>query len=465
MKQILLTTLAFLFASTAFAQVADSTGKGQIRYNQYGVPVNRTPLFSEERNGVLVFESKNEDYKIWFDSRVQVDGAAFFGENEDYDPIGNGVSIRRARFAIKGQVTKDWYGEVDLDFANGILELKDAYLMYSGVKNLEFQAGNFKEGFSMESTTTSRYLPFMERPMVVQTFAPSRHIGAQVKTNLNWFMATAGVFFQAVEDAEIRTNVADNNKDYGRGAGYSVTAKMVAMPFYEDSHKGLHIGLAGSYRTPKSDMATSEFGGVRYSTRTATSINRKKYLDTDVIRDVHHDLLYGAELAGYFGGLRMQGEYIGNITYLNNPVATVSGETSRLNFSGWYAQAGYLLFGGQQRYNTHDGEFTQPSRGRGWGDLELLFRYDYLNLNCAPVYGGSGQNYSAGLNYYVNNNVKIMLNYMYSDHDRYANGKGKLLVGHDASGAPTKDYTKVVEAPGKAGVDYHTLSVRFEIDF
>ncbi|MCZ2416174.1 MAG: hypothetical protein LC132_01290, partial [Burkholderiales bacterium] len=302
-------------------------------------------------------------------------------------------------------------------------------------------------------------------PMVVQTFAPSRHIGAQLKTNLNWFMASAGVFFQAVEDAEIRTNVEDNNKDYGRNSGYSVTAKVVAMPFYQDSNKGLHIGLAGSYRTPKVDMAPSEYGGVRYSTRTATSINRRKYLDTDVIRDVHHDLLYGAELAAYFGGLRMQGEYIGNITSLNNPVATVNGETSRLYFSGWYAHVGYLLFGGKQRYNTNDGEFTQPSRGRDWGDIEILFRYDYLTLNSAPIYGGSGQNYSAGLNYYINNNIKIMLNYMYSDHDRFANGKGKLLVGHDASGAPTKDYTKVVDSPRTAGVDYHTLSVRFEIDF
>ncbi|HNR28560.1 MAG TPA: hypothetical protein PKL12_08260, partial [Bacteroidales bacterium] len=64
MKHILLTALAILLASAAFAQVADSTGKEQIRYNQYGVPVNRRPLFSEERNGVLVFESRNEDYKI-----------------------------------------------------------------------------------------------------------------------------------------------------------------------------------------------------------------------------------------------------------------------------------------------------------------------------------------------------------------------------------------------------------------
>ncbi|HPV88197.1 MAG TPA: hypothetical protein PKU85_03165, partial [Bacteroidales bacterium] len=103
MKHFLLTTLAFLLATAAFAQVADSTGKDQIRYNQYGVPVNRAKLFSEERNGILVFESKNQEYQLWLDSRVQIDGAAFFGQNKDYDPIGNGITVRRARFAVKAQ--------------------------------------------------------------------------------------------------------------------------------------------------------------------------------------------------------------------------------------------------------------------------------------------------------------------------------------------------------------------------
>ena len=70
-----------------------------------------------------------------------------------------------------------------------------------------------------------------------------------------------------------------------------------------------------------------------------------------------------------------------------------------------------LLFGGKQRFNTAEGEFTQPSRGRKWGDLELAVRYDYLNLNNKDIYGGAGENFTIGLNYYVNNSVKIVLNY------------------------------------------------------
>lgn len=457
-KLTLLVIVTLLCATNLFAQEQCDHQKQdeQPRYNQYGVKVNRTKLFSETRDGILVFESQDQKYKLWFDNRVQVDGAAFFGNNPDYDAIGNGVSLRRARIGIKAQIG-DWYGEVDTDFANGIFELKDALVRYDGLKNFNFTAGNFKEPFSMESTTTSRYLPFIERPMVISAFAPSRHIGFQAKYNYNWIMAIGGVFYQAVEDSEVRVNVEDNNKDYGRNAGNSFSGKLVLMPFYANPNVGLHFGAALSYRTPKADMATGEYGGVRYSTRNTTGINRKKYLDTDVIEDVNHDLLYGFELAGYWGGLRAQSEYVGNNTYLND------GTTYK--FNGWYAHVGYLLFGGKQRYNTGDGEFTQPERGRSWGDIEVLARYEYINLNSGNLYGGAAQAYSLGLTYYITNNVKIMVNYQYNDQDRYANGKGKLMTGYDASGKPTKDYTKIVTPDNQAGVDYSMVALRFEIDF
>ncbi|MDD5854937.1 MAG: porin [Prevotella sp.] len=453
MKKLLLLTLGLplCFSATATAQENDS-----VRYNQYGVAVDRKALHSEARSNILVFESKNKDYKFWFDNRVQIDGATFFGKNSsDYDKIGNGTSVRRARFAVKAQITKDWYGEVDVDFADGVFELKDAIIEYGGIKNMAWKVGNFKEDFSMEQTTTSRYLAFMERPMVCKALVPSRHIGIQGEYLRDHFRASLGMFFQTVAGSEEATNVQDNNKDFGRSQGYSFTGKAGWMPYTKDRYMGFYIGGKGSYRTPKTDVATNEYGGVRFSTRNATSINRKKYLDTDVIPNVDHVWLYGVESAGYYGPWRFQTEYIRNhVSALKN-----------YNFGGWYAQAGCMLFGGKQNFNVAEGEFTAPSRGRKWGDLEFLVRYDYLGLNDNDIYGGSGENFTAGLNFYVNNNVKIVLNYQYSNNDRYANGKGKLYVGHDADGNPVKDFTKVTERKGKGGVNYHMLAMRFEIDF
>lgn len=456
MKKLALLFLAIACTTLAFAQEKTDT---TARYNQYGVKVNREPLHCEQRNNIIVFESKSGDYKFWMDNRVQVDFATFLGEKSYYDKIGNGARIRRARFAVKAQITPAWYGEVDMDVAGGNFELKDAIIEYDGLKNFAFKAGNFKENFSMEETTTSRYLMFLERADVVNAFAPSRHLGIQAKYNTSndKLFVSAGVGFQAIEDSEIATNVDDNNKDYGRNQGYSFTGKIGYNVMTNlTKTRGIYLGVDGQWSTPKTDVAVGDYKTVRYSTRNATSINRKKYLDTDCIPNVNHTVIYGFEGAAYWDGFRMQAEYIGNHT---------TAKANSYNFGGFYVQAGYMLFGGKQQFNTGDGEFTQPSRGHKWGDLELSARYDYLDLNSKDIFGGSGQNTTVGLTFYVNNAVKFCFNYIYTDTDRYANGKGKLIVGHDATGTPTADYTKVVESKGKAGVKYSTLSLRMEIDF
>ena len=58
-----------------------------------------------------------------------------------------------------------------------------------------------------------------------------------------------------------------------------------------------------------------------------------------------------------------------------------------------------------------------------------------------------------------------MANYTYHNHDRFANGKGKLYVGHDSAGNLTKDWSLVTETNGDAGDDYGQFSVRFEVNF
>jgi phosphate-selective porin OprO/OprP len=461
MKKILLECLSMIMSLGIYAQIEGDS----IRYNQYGVPVSRTALKAENRDGILVFESADQNYRFWFDVRVQIDGAVFFGKKNYMDPIGNGVNNRRSRLAIKAQITKDWYGEIDTDLSSGAFELKEAVIRYTGLEGIDINIGNFKEDFSMEQTTSSRYIPFIERSMAVNAFSPSRHLGADIRyDSKKWFHASAGIFFQTIDNLETATFVEDNNKDFGRNQGVSYTGKMYFTPLYNYKDMGLHLATGASYRTPKTDVATSEFGGVRYSTRNSTSINRKKYLDTDVIPNVDHTLLYNFELAGYYKGLRLQGEYIGNNVYIEKDApANVNKDTKK--FGGWYAMAGYLLFGGHQRYNSNEGEFTQPGRGRKWGDVELLLRYDYLNLNSRNIYGGSGENYTVGLNYYINKSVKFILNYQYSRDDRYANGKGKLNIGYDQAGNPTSNFKDVIDAKGKAGVRYNMLGVRFEIDF
>jgi len=449
--------ILFAFALTLLAAAAVQAQE-TVKYNQYGVAVQSDVLDVEAQDGILVMASPTTGYKLWFDIRTQMDAAVFFGAPDYADKIGNGISIRRARFAVKGQVDENWYGEFDMDLANGLVELKDAIVRYTGIPNLELQVGNFKENFSIQRNTTSRYLQFIERPMVCSALAPSRHVGINAKYAKDWLWVSGGVFGPEIAGAEEWEYISGNNKDNGYDAGYSLTGKLVFRPLYDSKTSSLHIGGAASYRTPKA--SAEKYGSYRASARNSTSINRKKYIDTDDLAGYDHNLLWTAELAGHWNGLRYEGAFIQDNVKFKADAADPTPRT----FWGWYAQAGYLLFGGHQRYDANGGKYTKIKPGRNWGDIELCARYEYCDLNDGNVYGGAAQAYTLGLNYWVNNNVKFQVNYQFNDNDRYANGKGKLYVGKDATtGKPTKDFTKIADK--KAGVDYHMLCVRFEIDF
>jgi phosphate-selective porin OprO/OprP len=181
---------------------------------------------------------------------------------------------------------------------------------------------------------------------------------------------------------------------------------------------------------------------------------------------VAYDVLQGFELGFNKGGLRINGEFILNQTVMDKNAFTAqeiaAGKAKTKNFYGWFAQASYLLFGGQQRYDYGDSEFTRPTRGRKWGDVEVMARYDYLTLNSEDIKGGSGENYTLGVVFHVNNNVKIMANYQYSQNDRWANYKGRATVGLNAAGQPTKDPRQVVSQPG---LRFHALQTRIELTF
>ena len=476
MKKVLLTSILALAAT--FAAVAQEQ-EAQTEVNQYGQKVGSLPVEARMQDGILVFQNKQANYKMWFDVRVQADAAVYFGAPEycaeelegkwNTSHIGSGMNLRRTRFAVKAQLDKNWYGELDTDWTSGTPELKDAYVAFTGVEGLEIKAGNFKENFSIQRNTTSRYLMFMERAMVTY-LAPSRHLGLNARYSKDWFWASAGVFGPELSSAEEQTYMEDNNKDFGYNEGLSYTGKLVFRPLYKSTTSSLHIGGAVSYREPKV-TSTDGYAVGRFSSRNSTSINRKKYLDTDDVKGLDHELAWTVELAGHWKQLRYETAYIARGMYLDqavNPLPTQWAE-------GWYAQASWLLFGGKQSYDADGAKYSRTTSEHKWGNLEVAFRYEYADFNTGKlfsnkiadtnIFGGSGEAYTVGLNYYPNKNVKIVLNWQYNNNDRYANAKGKSYVGYDLNGKPTKNPDKVVAPTGKGGVDYQMLAVRFQVAF
>ena len=451
----------FLIGAAAYAQKTDQA------VDQYGNKVDVKEVTASDRDGILVFESKDKDYKFWFDSRVQVDFGHYFGAQDWADPIGDGASIRRARFAVKTQITPDWYGEVDMELANGSFELKDAIFRYNGLENWQFSVGSQKPDFSLSRNTSSRYLEFMERPMVVSAFAPSRHLGIFAKYTNKYFFGSGSILFQEIEGEETRGFVEDNNKSYGMDEGLSYIGKIVVRPVNEADY-GLHIGGAVMYDQPKTSDEFGAYDGTRFSCRNATNISRKKYIDTDDIKNTDFNLIATAELAGHYEGLRIESAWMSDWTYMKPEINL----DKPYHFQGWYVEGGCLLLGGKQSYDSDGAKFNRVRCGESWGDVELAVKYEFLNMNDyegrttdQAIFGGSAELYGAALNFYLGKNIKMALNYQYVNNDRFANGKGKLYCGLDAEGNATKDFKAVASEAGDAGVNYHMLLARFQVAF
>lgn len=472
MKKVLISLAALTASIVAFAQ----NDGAQIEVNQYGQQVVSVPIHPSVQDGILVFQNKNANYKMWFDVRIQGDAAAFFGYDKGLTTIGNGMSLRRTRFAVKAQIDKNWYGEFDTDWSSGTPEIKDAILEYTGVENLSIKMGNFKENFSIQRNTTSRYLQFMERAMVTY-LAPSRHLGVNVKYDVPAWWFSAGVFGPELKGSEEQALMEDGNKDYGLNEGLSYTGKIVWRPLHKMNNGSLHIGAAFSYREPK--LTNESYNATRYSTRNSTSINRKKYLDTDAILGLDHELAYTAEIAGHYEAWRYEAAYIARKAVLDPNNKNYKGEQLR-PADGWYAQVGYMLFGGKQNYDAGGAKYTRVKRGQDWGDIELCARVEHIDLNLSKFYmGGSAYAYTLGLNFYPSENVKFVINYQYNDNDVFANGKGDqdgtdrtaknpYSTGYNADGSICKYPFDIRDGKNGArgkGIDYHMIACRFQVAF
>lgn len=417
-----------------------------------------TTLFSQELENAenkskwhLTYDSK---YKLKFFGRISADGAFFTGE--DFQPIGNGTTI--SQLAVGGVFSfgERIEGKFEVDFSNGNVTLLDNFVTYKFTNRFGLRGGNVQEAFSMDLLNSFKDLSLMNRAQVVNAFAPGHHLGLQaVYENEQWLL-TGGVHFQRSMVIGQRDNYESNYRK-GQNEGYSYTGRVVWMPQDKPKYKGLHFGVAASYRTPKTDVAAdAEPNIVRYRASEST-INKIKFLDTGIINEVDCNWLMGAEIAGYYGPAKFQAEYI------HNNVKRRNGLKSE-NFSGFYVQASSLLLGGQQDYNNSRGAFNSPIVSNK-GDVELVARFDRLDMNGNNIKGGLSNQYTLGVNYYINENLKLQFNYSAITHDQFANANGSAFVGYDVNGELTAIPENVDVSKGKPKNNYNAFNFRFQLRF
>jgi phosphate-selective porin OprO/OprP len=304
------------------------------------------------------------------------------------------VEIRRGRVFVKGLFSK--YLAYELEYSlTGDGEWKDLYLEYSGLPYATVKVGNIKEPIGLEALTSSKYNTFMERSLA-DIFIEDRKLGATLnfnsyEKNSHAWTFTAGGFGGSVNDISDFTD------------SYSLSSRATYAYFF-DKKTFLHLGLSLSY----TDIGDEK---LKLSTRAESHLLDDKLLKLK-IKHVDTMARYGLEAVFQYDKLSLQGEY------LVSDIDTTKSDS--YSFSGWYVQGSYFLTNDRRNYKAKEGVFKRIKpkktvKNGGYGAFELATRVSYLDMSDADKLGGEVYNYTVGLNYYINNHTRMMLNYITTD--------------------------------------------------
>lgn len=390
---------------------------GAINQAQYDVLIEKESVSQKDLDDVQVklnskglqFQTADKQYQFKIGGRIHAD-ATFHGNDrlsKGGTPVeaADGTELRRARMYFKGLLWDDFKFVTEVDFADNNVAVKDMFLTYVGVDWLELTLGHQKHAISMEVQESSNDIMFTERSMVYGLTVPhfDRAIGVNLKTKGHDWSAQVGAYGDSV--------TPNDAADEGWGLGSRVTYTPI-----NTKHEVIHLGAYAGFRKPNEVGHRQDKAKPFELEYEAAHMSSLKLSDTGGINNVSSYTLGGLEAAAMYGPFSVQGEYA------RSWVDTDKDNNSAGNtydFDAWYIQAGWTLTGESRSYKGSDGEFKRLKaakpfslkEGGGWGAVELAARYDTIDLNSDDEHGGRESAVTVALNWYLNDNVRLMADY------------------------------------------------------
>jgi phosphate-selective porin OprO and OprP len=377
----------------------------------------------------LGFERADGRFDLTFGGRLHADATyedndALLGAEDAPVKSNDGTEIRRARLSMKGTLWSDYEFMTEVDFAGDRVSVKDLFLVYTAIPLApitEFTVGNQKHAISMEVQESSNDIMFTERSLLFALTQPlfDRAIGANFKVADQSWSAQAGAYGDTLPDNALA--------DADAGEGYGLGSRLTWAPYATD-RSVIHLGAFVGMRKPNNAGEIRD-ASPRFSYET-TNMSNVRLVNTGAIEDIDEGTMFGFEGAAMYGPLSIQGEY-GHLDVGRDDGRDVA-------FDAYYVQAGWTITGESRSYKGSDGEFKRlkpvASFGEdGWGAWELAARFDQVDLNDEDISGGDQKRATFALNWYVNENVRLM-----ADYARVLDLEGSPISSR--AGGPPDDY-------------------------
>jgi phosphate-selective porin OprO and OprP len=307
--------------------------------------------------------------------------------------------------------------------------LFNAWVGYKGFLDpFTFKAGVLSTPANLGDMTQSDDLLFNERPSPSQL---SRGLGGDDGRESVGFIGN-GAWWNAslflTGDTYGKGPLIYPATTYG-GGQEAILGRAAFRPWYDEATNfNIHLGGNITYVVHPAEATSTANPGITtypitFSDRPELRVDNVSFINTGGI-NADNAYAAGLEAAGSYGPFLIQGENFWYGIKRNNP--TGAGGLTNPTFSGWYVEGSWVITGEEHVYDPTNASFRRPSPDASfdplagnWGAWEIAGRYSSVDFDhnvtsstvADRIFGGKQYIATAGLNFYPNDILRLVLNY------------------------------------------------------
>ena len=368
-------------------------------------------------NGFSIKSAKG-DYELQFHGLIQADARFYSGDNAGGTPgpLSDNFLLRRVEPTISGNLGKYVGFQITPEFGGNAVSLLDFWgeLRFAPAANI--RVGRFKEPVGLENLQSSRAVTFIERGLPTG-LVPGRDIGVQLHGQLleQTLSYAVGIFNGAADGGDATPPDADNRHD--------IAGRIFAEPFRNNPGllQNLGIGVAGTIGNDAGNAGS----GAGSPANSAAIVSAYKTTGQNKFFSYR-----GATLAEgsrshlspqaywYNRNYGLLAEYVISRQQLVNGANAGSVKNQSYEFT-----ANYVLTGEDASYKGIKPKSPFRAGADGWGAFEVAARTGGINIDSRAFAGGASsfadpaasarqaREYGLALNWYLNDNAKVAINY------------------------------------------------------